>query len=131
MMPWGDRTGPDRMGPRTGRGLGFCAGFSSPGYTKGPGMGRGLGRGFGRGRGGGRGFGRFFGRGPFFGPDPYYSGQDPYYPPRDYYGEPSSRTPFTEPTKEEEASYLKKMAEGLEKELVAIKERLKKLAQEK
>ena len=123
-MPWGDRTGPDRMGPRTGRGLGFCAGFSSPGYTKGPGMGRGLGRGFDRGRGGGRGLGRFFGRVPFFGPDPYY-------PPGDFYGEPYPRAPFTGPTKEEEMSHLKKIAEGLEKELVAIKERLEKLAQEK
>ena len=130
-MPWGDRTGPDGMGPMTGRRLGYCAGFSSPGYTRGYGMGRGLGRGFGRGRGGGRGFGRFFGRVPFFGPEPNYSGQDPYYPPRDFYGEPYPHASFTEPTKEEETSYLKKVAESLEKELVAIKERLEKLAHEK
>ena len=63
-MPWGDRTGPLGLGPRTGRGLGFCSGFNSPGFTKGSGWGfgrgwgRGLGRGWGRGR---RGFG--FGRG--------------------------------------------------------------------
>ncbi|NPA39927.1 MAG: DUF5320 domain-containing protein, partial [Thermodesulfobacteria bacterium] len=25
-MPWGDRTGPLGMGPRTGRGLGYCSG---------------------------------------------------------------------------------------------------------
>jgi len=56
------------MGPRTGRGLGYCSGFDSPGFVKGPGWGfgwgRGWGRGFGRGwrwRGGGRGFGRGWG----------------------------------------------------------------------
>lgn len=49
-MPRGDRTGPLGEGPMTGRGLGYGAGYDSPGYTKGPGMG--LGRGFfGRGRG--------------------------------------------------------------------------------
>ena len=52
-MPRGDRTGPGGLGPMTGRSLGYCAGYSSPGYTKGPGMGfgRGRGRGFGYGRG--------------------------------------------------------------------------------
>ena len=50
-MPWGDGTGPLGFGPRTGRGLGFCSGFNSPGFIKGPGwgFGRGWGRGFGRG----------------------------------------------------------------------------------
>jgi len=52
-MPRGDRTGPLAYGPRTGRGLGFCSGFNSPGFTKpwGAGRGWGLGRGFGRGMG--------------------------------------------------------------------------------
>ena len=44
-MPKFDRTGPQGLGPMTGRGLGPC--------------GRGLGMGFGRGRG--RGLGRYFG----------------------------------------------------------------------
>lgn len=61
-MPRGDRTGPDGMGSRTGRGLGYCSGYDSPGYTKcgfaGSGRGMGFGRGFGRGLGFGRGFGR-------------------------------------------------------------------------
>ena len=58
-MPWGDRTGPLGLGPRTGRGLGFCSGFSSPGFTKAKGPGWGFGRGWwGFGRGWGRGFGR-------------------------------------------------------------------------
>lgn len=62
-MPFGDRTGPESLGPRTGRGLGYCSGYNTPGFTKGipRGMGFGRGRGFGRGFGYGRGFG--FGRG--------------------------------------------------------------------
>jgi hypothetical protein len=43
-MPLGDRTGPMGQGPRTGRALGFCSGYDSPGYTKG--VGGGMGRGF-------------------------------------------------------------------------------------
>lgn len=58
-MPAGNRTGPNGMGPMTGRGAGYCAGYGSPGYVS-PGAGRGLGRGggFGPGRGGGYGAGR-------------------------------------------------------------------------
>ncbi len=39
--------------PMSGRGAGYCAGFSVPGYMNPP-PGRGRGMGFGRGRGGGR-----------------------------------------------------------------------------
>jgi len=61
-MPGGDRTGPMGAGARTGRGMGFCAGFPAPGYTNPmPGRGMGYGRGFGRGAGMGRGLGRGFG----------------------------------------------------------------------
>jgi len=55
-MPRGDRTGPNGMGPMTGRGAGFCAGFAMPGYMNPVGF---QGRGFAR--RGGRGFGRGFG----------------------------------------------------------------------
>jgi len=69
-MPFGDGTGPMGLGPMTGRGAGFCAGFARPGFASptygylhpysysnlmpvwpgwGWGFGRGLGRGFGRG----------------------------------------------------------------------------------
>ncbi len=51
-MPRGDRTGPNGFGPRTGRGLGYCNGYSTPGYITDGGIG--LGRGYGGGRGGGR-----------------------------------------------------------------------------
>ncbi|RUM33674.1 MAG: hypothetical protein DSY33_03955 [Archaeoglobus sp.] len=55
-MPGGDRTGPLGLGPRTGRGLGYCSGYNRPGFMTG-GFGRGRGRGR-AGRGGGRGRGR-------------------------------------------------------------------------
>jgi hypothetical protein len=32
-MPRGDRTGPGGMGPMTGRGAGYCAGYDVPGYV--------------------------------------------------------------------------------------------------
>ena len=52
-MPYGDRTGPQGRGPRTGRGLGNCPPNSNQqneGTDRG-GYGQGFGRGFGRGRG--------------------------------------------------------------------------------
>jgi len=53
-MPGGDRTGPMGLGPMTGRGVGYCAGYGVPGYAN-PGYGwRFSGRGFGRGGGRGR-----------------------------------------------------------------------------
>ena len=51
-MPRGDGTGPMGLGPMTGRGAGYCEGFSTPGYAN-PMPGRGV---YGRGRG-------FYGRG--------------------------------------------------------------------
>ena len=45
-MPRGDGTGPSGMGPLTGRGAGYCAGYPNPGF--------GCGRGWRRMRGGGR-----------------------------------------------------------------------------
>jgi len=51
-MPRGDGTGPAGMGPMTGRGAGFCAGFAAPGYANPIGCGFGFGR--------GRGFRRMF-----------------------------------------------------------------------
>jgi len=66
-MPGGDRTGPLGGGPRTGRGLGYCAGNEQPGYASTPLYG-GWGRGF-RGRGagfGGRGWrNRFYDTGRY------------------------------------------------------------------
>lgn len=50
-MPFGNGTGPQGAGPMTGRGLGYCAGFATPGFATGGGFGRGFGGG-----GGGRGW---------------------------------------------------------------------------
>lgn len=41
-MSRGDGTGPMGMGRMTGRGAGFCAGFSAPGYANSAGFRRGL-----------------------------------------------------------------------------------------
>ncbi|MEW6717473.1 MAG: DUF5320 domain-containing protein [Chloroflexota bacterium] len=73
-MPGGDQMGPLGRGPKTGRGLGYCAGYDQPGYaTSQPAQG--LGRGFrwgGRGRGWGYRFNAGFwpgrGRGVFAAP---------------------------------------------------------------
>ena len=100
-MPRGDRTGPDGMGPRTGRGLGYCNGYEGPGFSAGsPGGGRGFGRGFGRGRG-------FRGR-SFF--------PEPAYPQR--------------LTKEEEKKMLEDEKNMIEKELNDIKKRLEEIVKE-
>lgn len=61
-MPRGNGTGPNGMGPMTGRGDGRCAGNSIPGYMN-NGGGRGFfgfGRGLGLGLGGGRGWRNIF-----------------------------------------------------------------------
>ena len=51
-MPLGDGTGPEGLGPMTGRGAGYCAGSNSPGYVNNaPRRGQGRGRGLGCGRG--------------------------------------------------------------------------------
>ena len=111
-MPGGDRTGPEGRGPMTGRALGYCSGYSAPGFW---GRGRGFGRGFGRGSWGrGRGF---WCRGLY--PDPYY-GPTPYY--RDF---------NPEPTKAEEKTYLENLIKDLEEEMKSVKERMKELSEKK
>ena len=74
-MPGGDRRGPSGMGPRTGRGLGYCSGSDVPGAARGGGFGFGFGGRGGRGGRGGAGFGRgrgrgFLGRGGWWGAYP-------------------------------------------------------------
>ena len=113
-MPAGDRTGPEGWGPRTGRGLGYCAGYDTPGYTKGVPRGGG---GYGRGRGFGRGFGRGR-RWWYYPPGPV---SEPYYPPTG-----------TEPAeaKETERTYLKDAVRRLEEELGMLRERIEQLSEE-
>lgn len=106
-MPRGDRTGPQGMGPRTGRALGLCSGYPVPGYAN-VGWGGGAGgQGLGLGRGQGRGLGR--GRG--------FRAQAPL-----AYGPPA---PVAAPlTPEQEAEALRQHAEALEGQLHAIQARI-------
>lgn len=104
-MPGGDRTGPAGLGPMTGRGAGYCAGYSVPGYMNTvPGrgfFGRGRGRGW-FGRGGGRGLGRGYYAGGFSG--------------WGYYGAPAYPNP-PKLNPEEEVSLLKEDAKVLKQQL--------------
>ncbi|MFW9905980.1 MAG: DUF5320 domain-containing protein [Candidatus Thorarchaeota archaeon] len=122
-MPRGDRTGPWGLGSRTGRGLGYCSGFSTPGYTKGPGMGMGWGRGWGLGGGRGGGWGR--GRGGIFPyPYPYYSSEA--VPP---YPVPPVGPVTLDPN--EESKYLEQTLKSLKNEIKRVETRLEELASEK
>jgi len=85
-MPFGDGTGPRGLGPMTGRGAGFCAGFGAPGFTN-PVPGRGFGFGW------GMPYGYPYGRG-YRGATPYMGYGYPYYG-RGYI--PSSGYPYGYP----------------------------------
>jgi hypothetical protein len=129
-MPAGDGTGPRGMGPMTGRGAGYCAGYDMPGYAH-PMPGRGFGMGWGRGGGWGGGWGR--GRGwrnmyyatgvpgwARFGYAPAWGA-----PPAPAYG------PYAAPpTPQQETEFLKAQAEWLQQQLDGISERIAELEQE-
>jgi len=105
-MPRGDRTGPAGMGPQTGRGMGLCSGYATPGYMNpAPGFGGGMGWG----RGGGFGRGRGMGRGLRMGWANYAYG--PAYPANP----------------QDEKSYLKNEAQALQNQLNAVQQRLSQL----
>ena len=129
-MPGGDRTGPMGMGPMTGRGAGYCAGYGAPGYVN-PVPGRGFGLGWGRSwrGGGGRGCRRGFyatgqpgwlrfGYGPAWG-SPMYSA--PYAPYAPY---------APEVTKEQEMEALRGQAEFFKQALDDISKRLEEFEKE-
>jgi hypothetical protein len=112
------------MGPMTGRGAGYCAGYAMPGYAPGPGYASPIpGRGFGLGWGGGRGRGRrwrhwYYATGlpgwARFGPAPIWG-----------YG------PYVEPvTQEQEIESLKAQAGWLEQQLDAVNRCLGELEKE-
>ena len=108
-MPGGDRTGPRGLGARTGRGLGYCAGYNAPGSAYGPGFGYGRGRGRGMTYGAGR--GRGYGRGWAY-REPVYP--HPFIPTAPVY---TSRVPL-EP--EDKLTMLKQEKNYLESELKGI-----------
>jgi hypothetical protein len=122
-MPFGDGTGPLGLGPMTGRGAGYCAGYPVPGFMNPyvPGFGRGFFRrrafygypyfGFGRGRGFGRGF--FWRRFALYG-YPYTASLYPTY-------SASNLNP------EEEKKLLLEETKILQEQLAEIKKRLNEL----
>ena len=117
-MPAGNRTGPSGFGPKTGRAVGFCAGYSTPGYAN-PIRGQFFGH-F-RGRGGGRGW-----RNQYYatGMPRWASGQ--YHPDMNGYGY-TRPTPVPEMNKEAEMKLLKEQAEFMQNEMSAIQDRIKEL----
>lgn len=115
-MPRGDRTGPQGMGPMTGRGMGFCSGYDTPGFANPAGTGFGRGMVWGRGRaplGGGRGMAWGRGRGAWGGYG--FRGAAPVFSP------PAPYTP------EDEQTYLETELEGLKTHMEAIQKRLDQL----
>jgi len=100
-MPGGNNTGPMGMGPRTGRGMGYCTGHDRPGFAQ-------SGCGFGHGRGWRH---RAYTTGhPGWQHGPYAPG---------WWG--------TYPTAPDEATVLKTQAEQLQTQLDAIQQRLTEL----
>jgi hypothetical protein len=102
------------MGPMTGRGAGYCAGFGVPGFVNAmPGRGRGMG--LGRGRGGGRHGWRH----------QFYATGLPFWART---AMPGVAVPMgTEPTVEYQTEALKAQAEQLEKSLEQIRNRITEL----
>ncbi len=105
-MPRGDRTGPNGMGPMTGRGLGYCNNFASPGFGKMTPRGMG---------------GRFFGRRGGFGRGNRYFAN----PDWDYL----SPNPPAYDAKSQKA-YLESEIKLLSEQLEEMKNRLSELSQE-
>jgi hypothetical protein len=116
-MPRGDQSGPMGMGPRTGRGLGYCTGSGEPGYMHpGPGYEYGWGMAWRRGR---RGSYRRGGRG--WGPMGYGYGPMPY-------DAPWPVAPVdTEAQMEREMMALKSQAGWLQEQLDLIQARMEEL----
>jgi hypothetical protein len=108
-MPGGDGTGPVGMGPMTGRGAGYCAGYPTPGYMS-PVGGRGF---WGRGRGGGWGRrNRFYATGLPFSARVTQS----------FFGAPSA---------EQEREALRQQSQYLQESLDSINRRIEDLEKEK
>ena len=133
-MPRGDGTGPAGMGPMTGRGAGYCAGYSVPGYMNpGPRGGAGGRGGRGAGRGGGRGRRNWYratgmpgwaraARGM-----PAWGGPAP----AGYGSAPAGAAPAQSgPSAEQELAGLRDQAEYLEGALSEVRERIEQLQKE-
>jgi len=104
-MPGGNGTGPSGMGSMTGRGAGYCAGYSIPGSAN-PTFGRGMGLGFRGGRGGR--WARPYG-GYAYNYSPYVPGYNP------------------APSREQEMSALQSQVQNLKGALEQIQKRISEL----
>ena len=124
-MPFGNGTGPEGMGPMTGRAAGFCAGYPVPGYMN-PGGRRGY-WGFGRGSRGGRGRrNRFYATGL-----PGWVRAGLGYPAQGGFTNPNTEPSFVpEVAPEQELAGLKQQAEYVQNTLDEIKKRMEKLEAE-
>ncbi len=110
-MPGGDASGPAGLGPMTGRGAGYCAGYSVPGFMN-PVAGRGL----------------RFGRGLGFG----FRGGHRAYPYAEFgYGYPFGVYYGIAPAPKQELEALQNQAKNLENALGQITERITELTKEK
>ena len=116
-MPYGDGTGPSGAGPRTGRGLGYCAGYNRPGYVSDPGGG-----GFGA-RGRGRGHRNWYYRTDLTGWQGARFNVGPVAP---WYGAPAFGWGWT-PSKEQQITSLKAQADDLETALSEVRRELSEL----
>jgi len=112
------------MGPMTGRGAGYCAGYAMPGYAN-PVGGRGFfgwgrgGRGFGAGMGGGRGWRNRFRATGLTGRQ-----RGGFVPPM---APPVGVPPYAAPTPKQELDALKGQAEYLQEALAGIRTRMEEL----
>ena len=121
-MPRGDGTGPNGMGPMTGRAAGYCAGYNTPGFANSFG-GRGMGRG-GFGRGGG---GRFGHRNMYYATGvPGWMRYGTQAPIANPWGAPAPAM-----TSQNEVEALRQQAEFLQQSLEGINKRLEELTAEK
>ncbi len=122
-MPFGNGTGPAGMGPMTGRGAGYCAGYGRPGYMNphgGRGYGYGYGYGFGRGGHGYRNWYHATGLTGWQRAATGYPVNAPYAPP--YVGAGYANAPYM--NKEQEVDILKRQAEYFENALNDIRKQI-------
>jgi uncharacterized protein (DUF2126 family) len=120
-MPYGDRTGPRGMGPVTGRGFGFCTGYSQPGrYTTPGGWYH-------------RGGGSWYGGGGGWGHRNWYraTGLTGWQRAAWFAGRPDFEAGAVPVSSEDEAVFLRREAEDLERALGEVKRRLEEMEKNK
>ena len=116
-MPRGDRTGPEGLGPKTGRSAGYCAGYGIPGYMNPTFSGRDYAAGVG-----------FFSRGRGW-RHRYYATGIPGWN-RETYGYPSLIKYPAQPSVEQEMELLQEQADFFQKQLSSIQKRISTLQKE-